>query len=451
MRQFYSCIVSLLVMTGCASKEGFEASPLDLELEKSITFSAAGKGKTAYLLPESSDFVAIPQDPKNPITAEKVALGQMLFHETGLARKPQKNSGFLTYSCASCHHAKAGFQSCVPQGIGDGGVAFGKAGEQRNKNLSYLDSEMDVQPIRSPSSMNIAYQTNVLWNGQFGATHLNVGTQASWVKGTPKENNFLGFQGTETQAIAGQGVHRLEISKTLLERHNIYMDFFKKAFPNLNVDDPQQLKISGALAIAAYERTVLANEAPFQQWLRGNHSAMTNEQKQGAILFFGKAGCVKCHNGPSLADMNFYALGMKDLTNGSYGQNNVFEVKTTQPEHLGRGGFTGKAEDMFKFKVPQLYNLKDSPFYGHGASFYSIEAILEYKNNAKPQNQRVPNTQLAAEFKPLNLTAQELKHLTTFLKEGLYDPNLQRYVPKALPTGLAFPNNDPQSRKDLGF
>ncbi|MFN3380290.1 MAG: cytochrome-c peroxidase, partial [Runella zeae] len=178
---------------------------------------------------------------------------------------------------------------------------------------------------------------------------------------------------------------------------------------------------------------------------------LSESQKQGAILFFGKAGCYQCHNGPSLANMEFHALGMSNLTEGSYGRNAVVNAGSEKAEHKGRGGFTGKAADMHKFKVPQLYNLKDSPFYGHGASFTTIESVIAYKNAAVPQNKSVPSSQLAKEFKPLQLTEEEIRHLTSFIKEGLYDPNLKRYVPQALPSGLGFPNNDAQSRKDLGF
>ena len=60
----------------------------------------------------------------------------------------------------------------------------------------------------------------------------------------------------------------------------------------------------------------IINEAPFQKWLRGDLSAMTNTQKEGAILFFSTAEWYYCHNGPSLASMNFLAVGMNDLKNG---------------------------------------------------------------------------------------------------------------------------------------
>lgn len=451
MKKLLPLIYIVFALSCTTNDENTKPTTIDSELEAILNSASKGKGKTAFLLPNSTDFAKIPQDPKNPITPDKVELGKLLFHETALGRDSKKTVGYETYSCASCHHVKAGFQACVPQGIGDGGVGFGIQGERRAKNPEYKDNEMDVQPIRTPSALNIAFQTNILWNGQFGATNLNANTQANWTKGTPKEKNNLGFQGTETQAIAGQDVHRLFISKLFVESNKTYSDLFKKAFPTMNFNDNLQYKINAGLAIAAYERTLLATEAPFQQWLRGNYGAMTDLQKQGAKLFFGKAKCVQCHNGPALAAMDFYALGMNDLKNGSYGNNNVVGITETQAEHRGRGGFTGKAEDMFKFKVPQLYNLKDSPFYGHGSSFTRIEDVIAYKNIAKAQNPKVPTTQLAKEFVPLNLTSDEIKQLTEFIKNGLHDKNLQRFVPTKLPSGLAFPNNDAQSRKDLGF
>lgn len=451
MKKIFYLPLAILAIS-CSPKDAImTSSPLDTELETILTTASKGVGKSSFILPENTNFSKIPQDPKNPITAEKVALGEMLFHETALARNPKNGISAKTFSCASCHHVKAGFQACLPQGIGEGGVGFGAQGEKRAKNALYKDADIDVQPVRTPSALNIAFQTNILWNGQFGATNLNQNTQASWTVGTPKETNKLGFQGTETQAIAGIDVHHLFISKAFIDDIPAYKDMFSKAFPTMSLNDNAALKINAGLAIAAYERTLLATEAPFQQWLKGDFNAMTTDQKNGAKLFFGKANCVSCHNGPSLAEMNFYGLGLNDLQNGNYGNNMVVAITDDKPEHKGRGGFTGKAEDMFKFKVPQLYNLKDSPFYGHGASFTKIEDVIAYKNTAKPQNAKVPASQLAANFKPLNLTSEEIKLLADFIKNALYDKNLQRYTPSKIPSGLAFPNNDTQSRKDLGF
>ncbi|WP_229201593.1 hypothetical protein [Arcicella aurantiaca] len=95
--------------------------------------------------------------------------------------------------------------------------------------------------------------------------------------------------------------------------------------------------------------------------------------------------------------------------------------------------------------------MKDSPFYGHGASFTKIEDVIAYKSKAISENTNVPNTQIASEFHSLNLTNDEILKITDFIKNGLYDANIKRYVPQKILSGLAFPNNDTQSRKDLGF
>mgnify|MGYP000005833510 CR=1 FL=1 len=100
--------------------------------------------------------------------AKKVTLGQMLFHETGLAINPMKELSAGTYACSSCHFASAGFQACRVQGIADGGIGFGRNGEGRDRGSFYPEDKLDVQPLRTPSAMNGAYQKNMLWNGQFG-------------------------------------------------------------------------------------------------------------------------------------------------------------------------------------------------------------------------------------------------------------------------------------------
>ena len=114
---------------------------------------------------------------------------------------------------------------------------------------------------------------------------------------------------------------------------------------------------------------------------------------------------------------------------------------------MGRGGFTKDPADEYKFKTPQLYNLADSPFYGHGATFGTLEDVVAYKNAGVPQ---VSNPNLSADFVPLGLTAQEQADLVVFLETGLYDNDLARYEPSLLPTGNCFPVNDDESRVDLG-
>lgn len=436
---FISCI--LLLLSGCQKDTN-----TDSELTEILNSISTGKGLEYFILPDGSNISEFPQDPKNPLTPEKIQLGKLLYHETGLGRNPKMQANFMTYSCASCHHVDAEFQAGIAQGLGECAEGFGVAGEKRKPMSGVPDSLVDCQSIRSPTVLNVAYQELMLWNGQFGAVGKNIGTEMLWLAGTPKEKNKLGFHGVETQAIAGIDVHRLKIDKDFLSQYKIYKDLFNAAFPDVPESDRMNV-INAGMAIAAYERSIVSNQAPFQRWLRGDQDAMTEMEKQGAVLFFTKGECYKCHTGPALNSMEFYALGMNDLLNGVYGTINSPGSKS---EHKGRGGFTGKEEDMYKFKVPQLYNLKGVRFLGHGSQFHSVKDVLEYKNKAVPSNPNVPVLKLAKEFVPLKLSDEEIEKILVFIEFGLYDPDLKRYVPQTLPTGLCFPNNDPQSRKDKG-
>ena len=441
LKSFTLLMVFAYLSSSCATdQDDYVQTPLQSSLEKQIIELFGSK--ESLILPASNDYNIIPNDAKNSITKAKVELGKLLFHETFLGKNPKMDESMNSYSCASCHHAAAGFQSGLLQGIGEGGIGFGLRGEGRLKSSSYLERDLDVQPIKSPSILNVAYQDVMLWNGQFGAVGSNAGTEANWTAGTPKENNSLGFEGVETQAIAGIGVHRQLIDEDFIKSSS-YKALFDVAFPN-DSEDNCYTKLNAALAIAAYERTVLSNEAPFQLWLNGDDFAMSDDELQGARLFFDKGQCYTCHSGPGLNGMEFHALGMNDLAG-----ENVLTV-IDEATKKGRGGFTGNSEDDYKFKTPQLYNLKDVDFYGHGGSFTSVRDIISYKNEAVHENSDVSSNKLSSLFHPLNLTDEEVDLIALFVENSLYDPNLKRYQPVSLPSGNCFPNADSQSSIDMG-
>lgn len=436
----YWLIVTILLFSSCSSDDKYEPRPVQSELEERIVELF---GSTASLiLPLETNLSEIPSDPNNPITEAKVELGRFLFHETGLARNPNLDVSMNMYSCATCHHFDAGFQSGLKQGIGEGGQDFGIQGEQRHKDPAYPDGEIDVQPIRTPAVLNVAYQDVMLWNGRLGGTGTNAGTEANWTIGTPLENNNFGFQGVETQVIAGFVEHRLMIDEDYIV-NTPYKDLFDVAFPN-DLPEDRYSNLNAVFAIAAYERTILPNQSPFQQWLNGDDQAMTDSQTEGALLFFNEAKCFNCHSGPGLNSMTFHALGMNDLA----GENITTVV--SEGTKKGRGGFTGNPEDDYKFKTPQLYNLKDVAFFGHGGSFESVEDIVNYKNLGVPENQDVPANKISPLFEPLNLNDDQIIKLVDFLENALYDSNLVRYAPEQLPTGNCFPNADSMSTEDLG-
>lgn len=409
----------------------------------------------SYIIPNSTDYDSIPQDPRNRITASKVQLGQMLYHETGVTTAGSTGREG-TWSCASCHNAKAGFKAGIAQGIGDGGDAYGFAGEMRIVAPDVNPIVVDHQPVSSPTVLNVAFQDVMLWNGQFGnaegSINADIDESILSTAGTPKEENALGYSGVEVQALAGIGVHRLNMGEgSIVETNDDYQRMIQ-AVREKNADtDGLTLHQVAALSIAAFERTVLANQAPFQAYLRGDREAMGHAEIEGAKLFFGKAGCSACHSGPALSSPvgasegeMFMAIGFADLDRYNMTHSPIAEDDASR---LGRGGFTGKEEDNYKFKIPPLYNLANADFFGHGNSFTSVREVIEYKNAAIPQKY-VDN--LDPRFVPLNLTAQEIDNLVVFIEDALKDDDLTRYEPESLPSDKCIINDDLNSRYDLG-
>lgn len=436
--------IMALIISSCTKDDYIPiTSNLDSELLSTLNEASNGEGVSFFTLPESDDYANIPQDPLNRITEEKVFLGKLLLHETATGGNPKMSEMKATYSCASCHQASAGFAAGIRQGIGECGVGFGIRGEERVADTTVPRDSIDVQPIKSPTLLNVAYQDVMLWNGQFGGTGTNAGTEASW---TEIQENFLGFQGVEVQAIKGQKVHRLQIDDEFVNTFG-YKDLFDAAFSDV-AENERYTKNNAALAIAAYERTLLANRSPWQDWLKGNSNALSDSEKKGAIAFFGKGKCYECHTGPALNDKDFHSFGMGDFENVN-GALLLYDVNIDNVKR-GRGNFTNNPADDFKFKTPTLYNLIDNGFYGHGGTFTSIKEVISYKNEGNPQNTEVPTENLASQFGTINLTEEEIDNMTSFITNSLRDPELSRYVPGSINSGNCFPNNDYTSREDLG-
>jgi cytochrome c peroxidase len=433
----------LILLLACTKDQMLSSSELDQQLKSAIESVSADNSLDYFTLPQEDDLSSIPQDPLNPLTEEKVDLGKLLFFETGLATDAIKEAGLGTYSCSTCHIAEAGFRPGKAQGIADGGEGFGIAGEKRVRNTDYEEDELDVQSARPLSMLNVAFSTNTMWNGQFGATGVNIGTEDVWDDIPDTETNFLGYEGIEAQNIEGMHTHRMLVTKDLTDEYG-YTPMFDAAFPEVSEEDRYN-NVTASLAISAFIRTLFPNKAPFQEWLKGNENAMTVSEKKGALLFFGKAKCTACHNGQGLNALEFHAIGVNDMY-----QIASFNATANDRRNKGRGGFTGNPDDNYKFKVPQLYNMKDTPFYFHGASKRSIREVVEYFNNAIPENPNIPEEQISPRFVSLGLDDTEIDHLVSFLEYGLRDPDLQRYKPDSILSGLCFPNNDPISSIDLG-
>jgi len=429
-----SCAV--LLMSCNPDKSGIsDDNLLKLIADKSSTGNA-----DYFILPASGDYAALPnQDPTNTITEEKVRLGKLLFFETGIAQEANSPLGYEAFSCSTCHVPESGFLPGRIQGIADGAVGFGDQGDNRVTLSSYAESELDAQGVRPLTVMNVTYMTNTLWSGSFGAEDKNVGTESFWVGAA--EVNHTGLAGIEAQNIEGFELHRMSINEKVLNEYG-YAQRFDEAFPNVPVAE-RYSEVTASFAIAAYLRTILTNEAPFQRYLKGDEGALFESEKRGAMLFFDKANCVSCHSSPSFSSMNFVPLGTKDLYEAG-----GLNTSADDPRNFGRAFLTGRAQDMYRFKVPQLYNLAQYKTFFHGSSKTSIEEVVDYKLVAKSENPNVPTSDVP--LRPLNLSAQEKKDLINFLRYGLYDRNMNRYVPEEVLSGNCIPNNDAMSKEDLG-
>ena len=438
-------LVSLLAVgiAACDYDTLHEADALDVELKERLVIASPTGEINHFAIPSSTDYENIPQEPKNPLTPEKVALGKYLFYETGIGRAAAKESGMETYSCATCHIPTAGFRPGRMQGIADGGIGFGQNGEFREVHPDYNEEEIDAQGARPLSLLSVAFVTNTFWNGQFGAGNVNEGTEDRWNEEDLTSINHLGMSGLEVQNIEGLEVHRMEMDQELAEELG-YSVLFDLAFPDVPRAE-RYSKYNTAMAISAYIRTLLPDKAPFQDWLRGDYNALSEDEKKGAILFFGKARCYTCHNNTGLNSMEFHAIGVNDLY-----QTGGLNTSADDRRNLGRGGFTGDPDELYQFKVPQLYNLGDAPFFFHGSSKETLEEVVDYFDLAVPENPNVPTSQISAKFRPIGLTDSEKSELLEFLKNGLRDPYLNRYVPPYVNSGNCFPNNDPLSAEQMG-
>jgi cytochrome c peroxidase len=409
-------------------------------LKKQIRSVAPNGDLNYYILPSSTDYSSFPnQDPSNPITQEKVELGKLLFYETGLGLNPfvKDDECFQAYSCSSCHLPEFGFTPGSPQGLADGAIDYGS---NRKPYFKYQDHEIDVQGHRPLSLVNVSYITNGMWNGMFGAGDLNKNTEEVWSENPfapATEINETGLSGLEAQNLEGMDLHRLVINDTVLNELG-YKPLFEAAFgPGFVEEDPA---LAFSFAVSAYLRSIYANQAPFQEFLKGDDTALTVNQMMGASLFFDrdKTKCMNCHHLPSFGGHRFARIGTADMHASNP---DAIPTALSSARNLGRGGFTQNTFDNYKFKVPQLYNTEDYATYFHGSSKTSLEAVLDYKLKAESENPNVSSNSI--ELSPIeDLTATEKQALLDFLKYALRDPELERYMPTSVLSGNCFPNND---------
>jgi cytochrome c peroxidase len=322
----------------------------------------------------SADVIHSFTPPENPITDAKAKLGDMIFDE-------KRISSDGSVACNTCHSPRNGFTTHTPasRGVRD---QIGK----RN----------------APSILNAMFYKSMFWDGRAATLE----EQATLPILNPIE--------------MGQKDPKDVVAK--LAAIPEFVEAFQKVF-----DRPPNWEDMGK-ALAAFERTRLSSEAPFDRFLRGDEKAMNAAQRRGWALFTGKARCGSCHTYdpalPLFGDNRFHNTGVaagKQDFNQLAARAAVLAAKGNQTEidklaletdnsELGRFLVTQKREDIGGFKTPFLRDVLLTGPYMHDGSLETLWDVIEFFNKGGERNPF-----LDGEMKPLGLTASEVDDLANFL------------------------------------
>jgi len=283
---------------------------------------------------------SVPKD--NPLTEARVKLGRKLFFDPIL-------SADATIACASCHQPDHGFAGGAEKPVGIRGQKIAR---------------------RAPTLLNRAYGASFFWDGRAGSLE----EQAL----RPIEDP------TEMGSSVADVVKRLKADKD-------YKAQFEAAFDDGITAD------NLAKALAGFERVLLRGDSRVDRFRRkGEHDALTPQERHGLWLYESKARCWRCHSGSNFTDEGFHNTGV------SWGND---------PADLGRFAVTKKASDKGKFKTPTLRGLSLTAPYMHDGSLKTLDDVVEFYNRGGGAN---PN--LDTVIGALELSEEEKRNLVAFLK-----------------------------------
>ena len=343
-----------------------------------------------------------PEPADNPSTPAKVALGRLLFFDPIL-------SATQTVACATCHHPKFAWADARATPIGVGGSGLGPA--------RVLGENAGAKTNPAPLMRNVPSLLNVAFNGVIAGVKPDPKLAPlfwdSRVQGLEKQalhpirshDEMRGDRCAESEAVAA-AVNRV---KQFAEYRAIFAD----AFPQ-----PENAPTADNLAkaLAAFERTLVAGDSPFDRHLRGKGPALTAQQEHG-LKIFQTAGCIHCHGGPMFSDFKPHFIGVSD----------------SSPD--------GRRE----FHTPTLRNLRHTaPYMHHGAMRTLDEVLAFYEQLSDAVSETLDGGDATAHppldplLKNLNLNAEDFPDLKAFL-EMLNDDGYDRTVPSKVPSGLPVP------------
>ena len=172
----------------------------------------------------------------------------------------------------------------------------------------------------------------------------------------------------------------------------------------------RRIRKNVAKAIANFLRTIVVRDSPFDRWVAGDRSALSQSAKQGFLLFTGKAECSNCHSSPNLSDSKFHNTGLNTLD-------------------PGRLDVSGDPEDRNHFRTPSLRQISRTPPYMHTGTKKSLMSVIEFYSHGGDRHGEVN------ELKVLNLSEQEERELLDFLM-SLTGSNTSIAIPQ-LPVNTA--------------
>lgn len=312
---------------------------------------------------------------------ERVALGRLLFFDPVL-------SGANDISCATCHHPDLGFSDGHGLSIGKGGHGVGP---ERTNGA--------VVKRGAPTLWNATFNHLQFWDGRAPDLEEQAkGPITSDVEMAENPDTLVG----ELKAIPE------------------YAQKFDSAFGGANgsgINFDNVVK-----AVAAFERRLTANNAPFDRFVAGDHNALTESQLRGFNLFrSGRTRCFECHGMPTFANRDFKIIG-------------VPEVEQSNPDY-GRFDVTKGEGNKYAFKVPTLRNVVLNPPYMHNGKFKTLEEVLDFYAAGGGPGVGFKEPRVDDKIHSYTITAEEKQDLIAFMYALVDESNAPQF-PDRVPSGL---------------
>lgn len=342
-------------------------------------------------------YVTDPAD--NPSSPEKVNLGRLLFFDPIL-------SGNKDVSCATCHQPEFNYAEFLETSIGVNGVGSG------SKRRFIETNDLPFVKRNSQSILNTAF--NGIKNGELYEPE--------------KAPMFwdLRAKGLEMQALEpirtleemrGNSFHEDKVLDEIIERIRkipAYSVLFSEAFSG-EQEPVNQLNLSRA--IASYERTLIAPNTRFDQYMRGDSNALSTSEKDGLNAFL-VTGCAKCHSGPMFSDYRLHTLGVPDTDNRKESDAGI--------------------NNDYAFRTPSLRNLRYTGPYMHSGKFATLEQVLMFYEDVaggKILNSKVKKEQMDSLATHMDVNFKDISRIVEFLNT-LNDDSFDKTVPASVPSGL---------------